>query len=291
MYHSLGGRALYKILYKRRLNEESVEMDIEAPHIARKARPGQFIMFKIGENSERVPLTVAGVNEETGGVKIIYQAVGRSTMELSELEEGDYIMDFVGPLGKPSELDQFKGKKIAVAGGGLGAAIAYPIAKYAHSIGADVDMIAGFRNKDIIILEDEMKEHSTRCFITTDDGSNGTKGFVSDILEQQIEAGVEYDHVICIGPMIMMKVTCDLTKKHNIPTTVSMNTIMIDGTGMCGCCRLTVGGETKFACVDGPDFDGHQVDYMEAMARGRVYAEQEQHDKEAHICRVTGEVR
>lgn len=281
---------MYKILYKRRLNEESVEMDIEAPHIANKAKPGQFIMFRTHENSERVPLTVAGVNKETGGVKIIFQQVGRSTMELGELNEGDYIQDFVGPLGKPSELEQFIGKKIAVAGGGLGAAIAYPIAKYAYALGIDVDMIAGFRNKDIIILEEEMKANSTRCFITTDDGSNGTKGFVSDILEEQIKAGAKYDHVICIGPMIMMKVTCALTKKYDIPTTVSMNTIMVDGTGMCGCCRLTVDNETKFACVDGPDFDGHLVDFDEAMSRGRVYHAQEQHDKEAHICRLTGEV-
>ncbi|MDO5015864.1 MAG: sulfide/dihydroorotate dehydrogenase-like FAD/NAD-binding protein [Eubacteriales bacterium] len=281
---------MYKILSKRRLNKESVEMEIEAPHIARKAKPGQFIIFRVDEKGERVPLTVAGTNPETGAVKIIFQQVGGSTMALGNKEAGEYIQDFVGPLGKPSELDQFKGKKIAVAGGGLGAAIAYPIAKYAHSIGADVDMIAGFRNKDIIILEDEMRANSTRCFITTDDGSNGTKGFVSDILEQQIQAGTKYDHVICIGPMIMMKVTCDVTRKYNIPTTVSMCTIMVDGTGMCGCCRLTVDGETKFACVDGPDFDGHLVDFDEAMARSRVYRAQEAEDKE-HMCRLTGEVR
>lgn len=266
-------------------------MDIEAPYIAKKARPGQFIIFRTYADSERVPLTIAGSNQEEGSVRIIFQQVGRSTMELGEMKEGDMIQDFVGPLGKPSELDQFKGKKIAVVGGGLGAAIAYPLARYAHEIGADVDMIAGFRNKDIIILEDEMRAGSNRLFITTDDGSNGTKGFVSDILQQLIDEGTHYDHVIAVGPIIMMKVTCAVTEKAKIPTTVSMNTIMIDGTGMCGCCRLTVGGEVKFACVDGPDFDGHLVDFDEAMARGRIYRDKEARDKEAHLCRLTGEVR
>lgn len=282
---------MYKILHKRRLNQESVMMDIEAPYIAKKARPGQFIIFRTYADSERVPLTIAGSNQEEGSVRIIFQQVGRSTMELGEMKEGDMIQDFVGPLGKPSELDQFKGKKIAVVGGGLGAAIAYPLARYAHEIGADVDMIAGFRNKDIIILEDEMRAGSNRLFITTDDGSNGTKGFVSDILQQLIDEGTHYDHVIAVGPIIMMKVTCAVTEKAKIPTTVSMNTIMIDGTGMCGCCRLTVGGEVKFACVDGPDFDGHLVDFDEAMARGRIYRDKEARDKEAHLCRLTGEVR
>ena len=281
---------MYKILEKRRLNQECVDMLIEAPYVAEKAKPGQFIIFRVNEIGERVPLTVAGVDKERGGVRIIFQEVGRSTMELGAKEAGDYIQDFVGPLGRASELEQFKGKKIAVIGGGLGAAIAYPVCKAAHDLGADVDMIAGFRNKDIIILEKEMQANSTRCFITTDDGSNGTKGFCSDILQELIEKGTQYDHCIVIGPMIMMKVTCALTAQHNIPTTVSMNTIMIDGTGMCGCCRLTVGGETKFACVDGPDFDGHKVDFDEAMARSRIYATQEKHDKEAHICNLTGEV-
>lgn len=266
-------------------------MEIEAPYIAKKAKPGQFIIFCIDPMGERIPLTVAGTDSERGVVQIIFQMVGRTTMRLGEMEAGDYLQDFVGPLGKPSELDQFKGKKIAVIGGGLGAAIAYPIAKYAHQIGADVDMIAGFRNKDIIILEDEMRQNSTRLFITTDDGSNGTKGFCSDILQELIDQGTQYEHCICIGPMIMMKVTCALTKKYHIPTTVSMNTIMVDGTGMCGSCRLTVGGETKFACVDGPDFDGHLVDFDEAMSRSRFYQAQEAHDREAHLCRLTGEVR
>lgn len=282
---------MFKIVSKKRLNKESVELDIEAPLIAKKARPGQFVIFRTTEKGERVPLTIAGADLERGTVKIIFQMVGRSTMELGEMNAGDFIQDFVGPLGKPSELDPLKGKKVAVIGGGLGAAIAYPLAAYLHKIGSDVDMIAGFRNKDIIILEEEMKAASTRLFVTTDDGSNGTKGFVSDILQKLINEGTKYDHVIAIGPVIMMKVTCSLTKKYDIPTTVSMNTIMIDGTGMCGSCRLTVGGETKFACVDGPDFDGHQVDFNEVMSRSRIYNEQERHDKEAHVCRLTGEVR
>lgn len=282
---------MFKIVKKHRLNHESVEMDIEAPFIAHKAKPGQFIIFRVDEEGERVPLTVAGTDPEKGTVKIIFQQVGASTLALGDKEEGDFIQDFVGPLGQPSELEQFKGKKIAVVGGGLGAAIAYPIAKAAHALGADVDMIAGFRNKDIIILEDAMRANSNRLFVTTDDGSNGVKGFVSDILEQQIKAGTHYDHVIAIGPIIMMKVCVDVTRKHNIPTTVSMCTLMVDGTGMCGCCRLTVGGETKFACVDGPDFDGFKVDFDEAMSRGRMYRTQETQARERHICNLTGEAR
>lgn len=282
---------MYKIVSKRCLNKETVELDIRAPLVAKKAKPGQFIMFRTNKNGERVPLTIAGSDLEQGTVKIIFQMVGRSTMELGAMNEGDCLEDFVGPLGKPSELDPLKGKKVAVVGGGLGAAIAYPLAAYLHKIGADVDMIAGFRNKDIIILEEEMKAASNRLYVTTDDGSNGTKGFVSDVLQQLIDEGTQYDHVFAVGPLIMMKVTCDLTKKYDIPTTVSMNTIMIDGTGMCGCCRLTVGGEIKFACVDGPEFDGHQVDFNEAMSRSRIYNEQEKQDKEAHVCRMTGEVR
>lgn len=266
-------------------------MDIEAPMVAKKAQPGQFIIFRTTDHGERVPLTISGVNPETGAVRIIFQMVGHSTMELGEMEEGQSIQDFVGPLGRPTEIEELKGKKVAVCGGGLGAAIAYPIAKGLHAIGADVDMMVGFRNKDVIILEDEMKAGCNRLFVATDDGSNGKKGFVSDILQEQIEAGTHYDHAFIIGPMIMMKVTAAVTKKHDIPTTVSMNTIMIDGTGMCGCCRLTVGGETKFACVDGPDFDGALVDFDEAMSRSRIYREQEQHDKQAHLCRLTGEVR
>lgn len=282
---------MFKIVKKHRLNHESVEMDIEAPFIAHKAKPGQFIIFRVDEEGERVPLTVAGTDPEKGTVKIIFQQVGASTLALGDKEEGDFIQDFVGPLGQPSELEQFKGKKIAVVGGGLGAAIAYPIAKAAHALGADVDMIAGFRNKDIIILEDAMRASSNRLFVTTDDGSNGVKGFVSDVLEQQIKAGTHYDHVIAIGPIIMMKVCVDVTRKYNIPTTVSMCTLMVDGTGMCGCCRLTVGGETKFACVDGPDFDGFKVDFDEAMSRGRMYREQETQARERHICNLTGEAR
>lgn len=288
---------MYKILKKEQLTPETCQMWIEAPRVAKKAKPGQFIIFRVDDEGERVPLTIAGADPETGGVRIIFQMVGASTMKLGQKEEGDYIKDFVGPLGKASELDHYKGKKVAVCGGGLGAAIAFPQAVALAEAGADVDMIVGFRNKDIIILEDEMRERCGNLFITTDDGSNGVKGFTSDILQKRIDEGVKYDLVIAVGPMMMMKVTCDLTKKYNIPTIVSMNTIMIDGTGMCGCCRLTVGGETKFACVDGPDFDGHQVDFVEAMSRSRIYMEQEQKDKkqeieeEHHKCRLTGEER
>lgn len=282
---------MYEIVTKKRLNKETVELDIQAPLVAKKAKPGQFIMFRTTKDGERVPLTIAGSDPDKGTVKIIFQMVGSSTMELGAMNEGDCLEDFVGPLGKPSELDPLKRKKVAVVGGGLGAAIAYPLAAYLHKIGADVDMIAGFRNKDIIILEEEMKAASNRLYVTTDDGSNGTKGFVSDVMQQLIDEGTQYDHVFAVGPLIMMKVTCDLTKKYDIPTTVSMNTIMIDGTGMCGGCRLTVGNEIKFACVDGPEFDGHQVDFSEAMSRSRIYNEQEKHAKEAHVCSLTGEVR
>lgn len=283
---------MYKIINKRRLSEETIELDIHAPLIAKKAKPGQFIMFRTTADGERVPLTIAGSDTDKGTVKIIFQMVGRSTIELGAMNVGDSLADFVGPLGKASELDPLKDKKVAVIGGGLGAAIAYPLAAYLHKIGADVDIIAGFRNKDIIILEEEMKAASTRLYITTDDGSNGTKGFVTDVLQKQIDEGTKYDHVFAVGPMIMMKMTSLLTKKYDIPTTVSMNTIMIDGTGMCGGCRLTVGGEIKFACVDGPEFDGHLVDFDEAMSRSVIYQEQEKADKDAtHVCKLTGEVR
>lgn len=282
---------MYKILKKKLLNKETCEMWVEAPRIAKKQSPGQFIIFRADEKGERVPLTIAGSDLKTGAVRIIFQMIGASTMKLGALNEGDYIRDFAGPLGRASDLESYRGKKVAVCGGGLGAAIAFPQAVGLTKIGADVDFILGFRNKDLIILEDEMRESCGNLFITTDDGSNGIKGFTSDVLEERILAGIKYDLVIAVGPMMMMKVTCDLTEKYDIPTIVSMNTIMVDGTGMCGGCRLTVDGKTKFACVDGPDFDGHKVDFIEAIRRSRTYFEEEKSAKERHICNLTGEVR
>ncbi len=279
---------MYRILSKRRLNDETCEMEIESKLIAKKAKPGQFIIFRVDDDSERIPLTIAGTDESRNAVKIIFQMVGEGTLKLGELEVGDEILDFVGPLGKPSHLDAYAGKRVAVIGGGLGAAIAYPQATYLHKIGAKVDMIVGFRNKDIIILEEEMRANSDRLFIITDDGSNGRKGFVTNVLQELLEAGERYDLVIAVGPLVMMRAVADLTRPYDIPTLVSMNTIMIDGTGMCGGCRVTVGGETKFACVDGPDFDGHQVDFEEAIRRSGLFKKQEQEAKESHICRLTG---
>ena len=264
---------MFKIVKKRELNPTVTEMVIEAPLIAKKAKAGQFIIIRAKEDSERIPLTIAHYDAAAGTVAIIFQIVGAGTMQLNSLKEGEYVHDFVGPLGKASELEGLK--KVAVVGGGLGCAIAYPQAKKLHEMGCEVDLIAGFRNKDIVILEDEMKAASTNLYIMTDDGSNGHKGFVTDKLKELIDAGNQYDAVIAIGPMIMMKFVCETTRPYGIKTIVSMNTIMVDGTGMCGGCRLTVGGETKFACVDGPDFDGHLVDFDSAMRRGAMYKAQE----------------
>lgn len=264
---------MYQILEKRRLSANVVLMVIDAPYVAKKAEPGQFIILRVDEEGERVPLTIAEYDREKGTITIIFQEVGATTMKLGMLNEGDCLHDFVGPLGVASELEGYK--KVAVVGGGLGCAIAYPQAKKLHEMGCEVDLIAGFRNKDIIILEDEMRAACTNLTIVTDDGSNGHKGFVTDALKELIEAGNQYDLVIAIGPMIMMKFVCKTTEPYGIKTIVSMNAIMVDGTGMCGCCRLTVGGETKFACVDGPDFDGHQVDFDEAMRRAAIYKPQE----------------
>ena len=271
---------MYQILKKRRLSENVVLMEIDAPYVAKKAEPGQFIILRVDEEGERIPLTIAEYDREKGSITIIFQEIGATTMQLGLLEEGDCLHDFVGPLGRASELEGLK--HVAVVGGGLGCAIAYPQAKKLHEMGAEVDLIAGFRNKDIIILEDEMRAASTNLYICTDDGSNGNKALVTDILKQQIERGKKYDAVIAIGPMIMMKFVCLTTKPYGIKTIVSMNSIMVDGTGMCGGCRLTVDGETKFACVDGPDFDGHLVDFDEAMRRSRIYKPQEQAAIEAH---------
>ncbi len=274
---------MYKILEKVSLNPSMTKMAVEAPLIAKKAKPGQFIIYRVDEFGERVPLTIADTDAERGSVTIIYQKVGASTMLLDTLGEGDYILDFVGPLGVPTELEGYK--KVAVIGGGAGCAIAYPQAKALHKMGTAVDVIAGFRNTELIILEDEMKAVSDNLFVMTDDGSNGNKGFVTNALEDNIKNGAGYDLVIAIGPVPMMKAVCGLTKQYGIKTIVSMNPIMIDGTGMCGGCRLTVGGKTKFACVDGPDFDGHEVDFDELMKRNVMYRPAEQAAREKN-CRL-----
>ena len=269
---------MYRIVKKRVLNPTVTLMEIEAPMVARKAEPGQFIILRVDENGERVPLTIAAYDREAGTVTIIYQIVGATTEKLNHKEEGEFIADFVGPLGRATETEGLK--RVAVIGGGVGTAIAYPVAKKLHDEGCHVDLIVGFRNKDLVILEEEFKAASTNLIIGTDDGSYGKKALVTELLKEQIDAGVKYDRVIAIGPVIMMKFVCQLTKEYNIPTVVSMNPIMIDGTGMCGGCRLTVGGETKFACVDGPEFDGHLVDFDEAMSRGAMYREFERHAHE-----------
>ena len=269
---------MYRIVKKRVLNPTVTMMEIEAPVVARKAEPGQFIILRVDENGERIPLTIAAYDRQAGTVSIIFQIVGATTEKLNHKEEGEYIHDFVGPLGKATETEGLK--RVAVVGGGVGTAIAYPVAKKLHDVGCHVDLIVGFRNKDLIILEEEFKAASTNLIIGTDDGSYGKKALVTDLLREQIEAGAKYDRVIAIGPVIMMKFVCQLTKEYGIPTVVSMNPIMIDGTGMCGGCRLTVGGETKFACVDGPEFDGHLVDFDESMSRGAMYRDVELHARE-----------
>jgi len=282
-----GGTCMYKILKKRVLNPQVTLMDIDAPHIARKAQPGQFIMLRIDEHGERIPLTIADYSLEDGTVTIIYQVVGKTTLKLNELNEGDSLLDFAGPLGIASHFDNIK--KAVVIGGGLGTAIAYPQAKKLFQNGAEVDVIAGFRNKDLIILEDELKKISSRTFITTDDGSNGNKGFVTDVLKKLIEDGNKYDVAIAIGPLVMMRAVANATREYGIKTIVSMNPVMVDGTGMCGGCRVTVGGETKFACVDGPDFDGHKVDFDEAIRRSLMYKDMENEAMKKHTCRLGGE--
>ncbi len=266
---------MYRIVKKRVLNPTVTLMEVEAPAVARKAEPGQFIILRVDQEGERIPLTIAAFDREKGTVTIIFQIVGGTTEKLNHKEEGDFLQDFVGPLGKATETEGLK--RVAVVGGGVGTAIAYPVAKKLHDDGCHVDLIVGFRNKDLVILEDEFKAASTQLIIGTDDGSYGKKALVTDLLKEQIEAGAKYDRVIAIGPVIMMKFVCQLTKEYDIPTVVSMNPIMIDGTGMCGGCRLSVGGETKFACVDGPEFDGHKVDFDEAMARGAMYKDFERH--------------
>lgn len=277
---------MFRIIKRKMLNEQVVLMEVAAPLIAKKAEPGQFIILRLDEKGERIPLTIAGFDRESGTVTIIFQTVGTTTTRLAALGEGDTILDFVGPLGMPSHLEGIQ--KAIVIGGGLGCAIAYPQAKKLHELGAEVDMIAGFRSKELVILEDEMREASTRLHICTDDGSYGQKGFVTNVLEALIRKNGGYDLVIAIGPLPMMKFVCELTGKYGVKTIVSMNPIMIDGTGMCGGCRITVDGEVKFACVDGPDFDGHKVDFNEAIARSRTYGEMEKESLRRHKCRLEG---
>ncbi|HEX3027627.1 MAG TPA: sulfide/dihydroorotate dehydrogenase-like FAD/NAD-binding protein [Clostridia bacterium] len=274
---------MYQILNKANLNPTVTKMVITAPFVARKTQPGQFVILRIDEKGERLPFTVADYDREKGTVTIIFQQVGKATKQLGLLGEGDEIMDFVGPLGMPTPLEGIR--RAAVVGGGLGCAIAWPQARKLFDSGAKVDIIAGFRNRDMVILEDEMRACSDRFFLCTDDGSYGEKGLVTNILERLIAEGAHYDCVIAIGPLPMMKFVSRLTKQYQIRTIVSMNPIMIDGTGMCGCCRVTVGGKTKFACVDGPDFDGHQIDFDEAMARLSTYKKEETRELD-HYCRM-----
>ena len=274
---------MYKIIKKKILNPTVTLMEVDAPMIAAKAEPGQFIILRVDEEGERIPLTVADFDREKGTVTIIFQIVGATTEKLNHLKEGDCIHDFVGPLGVASHTDGLK--KVAVVGGGVGCAIAYPIAKKLHNLGCEVHSVVGFRNKNLVILEDEFKACSDVMKMMTDDGSHGEKGLVTNALEELIKAGNQYDEVITIGPLVMMKFVCKLTKEYGIKTVVSMNPIMIDGTGMCGGCRLTVGGETKFACVDGPDFDGHLVDFDEAIERGAMYREFETAKRE-EVCNL-----
>lgn len=271
---------MYKIVKKRQLNPTVTMMDIYAPLVAKKAQAGQFIILRADDDGERIPLTVAGYDRINGTVKIIFQVVGDSTMSLNDKKEGEYISDFVGPLGKPTETERIR--KVCIVGGGVGCAIALPVAQRFKELGAEVHSIIGFRNKDLVILEDEFRACSDRLTLMTYDGSYGTKGVVTAPLKESIESGEKYDMVIAIGPLVMMKFVVATTKPYNVPTTVSMNPIMIDGTGMCGGCRLTVGGKTKFACVDGPDFNGFEVDFDEAMLRSTMYSDFERHEREEH---------
>lgn len=266
---------MFEVTKKKILNPTVTLMEISAPRIAKKAEPGQFVILRAFSDSERIPLTIADFNREEGTITIIYQIVGAGTYRLNQLKEGDSLSDLVGPLGRKTETEGLK--KVAVVGGGVGCAIAYPVVKKLHELGCEVHAIAGFRNKDLVILEDEFRAVSDKLLLMSDDGSVGEKGLVTDALKSLIDAGEQYDRVIAIGPLVMMKFVSKLTKEYEIPTVVSMNPVMIDGTGMCGGCRLTVGGEMKFACVDGPEFDGHKVDFDEAMERSSMYKDFERH--------------
>ena len=280
---------MFTIMKRRELNPTVTELWIKAPLIAKKAKAGQFIIVRAKEDSERIPLTIAGFDREAGTVSIIFQVVGAGTMQLNALKEGEAVHDFVGPLGKANEIEGLK--NVCVVGGGVGCAIALPIAQALHAQGTKVTGIVGFRNKDLVILEDEFRACCDEFIIMTDDGSYGDKGVVTAPLEQKIVDGANFDEVITIGPLIMMKFVVKTTKPHNVKTVVSMNPIMVDGTGMCGGCRLTVGGQTKFACVDGPDFDGFEVDFDEAMHRGTMYKPFEAHAREAECNLLKQEVQ
>lgn len=278
---------MYKIVSKKILNSTVVQLQIEAPLVANKAKPGQFIILRVDEEGERIPLTVAGVNKENGTVKIIYQIVGATTEKLSHKEAGDYLQDFVGPLGVATHLEGLK--KVCIIGGGVGCAIAMPIAEALHEMGAEVTSIIGFRNKDLLILEDEFRDCSNTLRVMTDDGSYGEKGNVTVPLKEMLDAGEQFDMIITIGPLVMMKFVVATAKPFGTPVTASMNPIMIDGTGMCGGCRLTLNVDgkkvTKFACVDGPDFNGYEIDFDEAMSRGRMYGAFERH-KHEEMCNL-----
>lgn len=280
---------MFQIVKKKSLNPTVTLMEIAAPMVAKKAEPGQFIILRTDENGERIPLTIADYNREKGTVTIIFQIVGAATELLNHLEEGEALQDFVGPLGRATETEGKK--KVAVVGGGVGCAIAYPVVKKLYAQGAEVHAIVGFRNQSLVILEEEFKANSSKLFLMSDDGSCGEKGLVTDALKRLIEAGEQYDEVVTIGPLIMMKFVSKLTKEYGIKTVASMNPIMIDGTGMCGGCRLSVGGKTKFACVDGPEFDAHEIDFDEAIARSSMYQAFERRTHE-DVCKLYGkEVR
>ncbi len=278
----------FEILKKRKLNDNITWLVISAPLVARKAKPGQFIILRTDEYGERIPLTMAGHNAEEGTIDLIYAAVGRTTMLMDQLEVGDCFADIVGPLGKPTHMDGLK--KVCVVGGGTGNALAYPLATGMHAHGIEVDMIAGFKNKDLVILEDEFRAGTDHLYMVTDDGSYGEKAFTTDKLKALLEEGKQYDEIVAVGPPIMMKFVCQLAAEHNIPSVASLTAYMIDGTGMCGGCRCNIGGEDKFVCVDGPEFDGSLVDWDELIQRNAYYAEQEAEDR-AHVCRLTGGVR
>ena len=279
---------MYPILHKKILNPTVIQMDILAPLVAKKAQAGQFIILRTDADGERIPLTVADYDREAGTVRIIFQKVGATTEKLAAMNEGDALHDFAGPLGRATETEGLR--KVAVVGGGVGCAIAYPVAKKLHESGCEVHAVVGFRNRDLVILEDDFRAVSDRFVLMSDDGSAGEKGLVTDALRRLIESGENYDEVIAIGPLVMMKFVSALTKEFGIKTVVSMNPVMIDGTGMCGGCRLTVGGKTKFACVDGPEFDGHEVDFDEAMKRGAMYRgfERHAHEKTCNLLKTEG---
>ena len=269
---------MYRIVRKEALKPTVILYEIEAPMVAKKAEPGQFIILRVDENGERIPITIHDFDREKGTVTIIVQTIGATTEKLRHKAEGEYIQDFVGPLGRPTETEGKK--KVCVVGGGVGCAIAYPVLKKFHDCGAEVHAVVGFKNKDLVILEDKFRAASSVLKLMTDDGSYGEKGLVTDAIKELIDAGNQYDEIFAIGPAIMMKFVSKTTEPYGIPTTVSMSPIMVDGTGMCGGCRLTVGGETKFACVDGPDFDGHKVDWDESLKRGKMYFDWERHKYE-----------